>query len=263
MGEGLPSRSARPMSSPSSLDADGAAGVDVMNPAFDVTPAAPSGLGHATRRLATPVPGSGALDRRFRWRYLSAMAPTFFALSMPGMGELPRHPVIVMIFFGVGRLQRSWRDGQGNQGVQGQDEGRRERPERPAQGDRRHAPRADRAGGRAPREEPSSPLRSSPLVRDPLRGHEPPAVAGHHHGIGVDALRSASAPAGHHRGHWRPSMLLYPGRQPAPLSQSLAPDLRRVGNPARCGHHHVESVDFAVVRTGRTSPRPRRMGRRR
>ena len=32
------------------------------------------------------------------------MAPTFFALSMPGMGELLIILVIVMIFFGVGRL---------------------------------------------------------------------------------------------------------------------------------------------------------------
>lgn len=32
------------------------------------------------------------------------MAPTFFALSMPGMGELLVILVIVMIFFGVGRL---------------------------------------------------------------------------------------------------------------------------------------------------------------
>jgi sec-independent protein translocase protein TatA len=32
------------------------------------------------------------------------MAPAFFALSMPGMGELLIILVIVMIFFGVGRL---------------------------------------------------------------------------------------------------------------------------------------------------------------
>jgi sec-independent protein translocase protein TatA len=32
------------------------------------------------------------------------MATTFFALSMPGMGELLVILVIVMIFFGVGRL---------------------------------------------------------------------------------------------------------------------------------------------------------------
>ncbi len=32
------------------------------------------------------------------------MGPTFFALSMPGMGELLVILVIVMIFFGVGRL---------------------------------------------------------------------------------------------------------------------------------------------------------------
>jgi sec-independent protein translocase protein TatA len=32
------------------------------------------------------------------------MTPTFFALGMPGMGELLVILVIVMIFFGVGRL---------------------------------------------------------------------------------------------------------------------------------------------------------------
>jgi sec-independent protein translocase protein TatA len=32
------------------------------------------------------------------------MMPTFFALSMPGMGELLIILVIVMLFFGVGRL---------------------------------------------------------------------------------------------------------------------------------------------------------------
>jgi sec-independent protein translocase protein TatA len=53
---------------------------------------------------ATLSPVEAALDWAFRWRYLSAMAPTFIALSMPGMGELLVILVIVMIFFGVGRL---------------------------------------------------------------------------------------------------------------------------------------------------------------